>query len=199
MISSVEGILANRKETSVVVETGGFGIEIHVPAPAVAVLGNVGEKVRLSTYLHVREDALILFGFATEYDRGVFIALLSVSGVGPKAALAMMSQDSGVVLAGMIRDEDVHALVRIPGIGKKTAERIILELKDKIEVEGGATGLARPAARSETLEEAIAALMSLGLTRSNAEKALARIDFEGDASHYQVGDIVRMALRKVPL
>ena len=199
MISSVEGILANRKETSVVVETGGFGIEIHVPAPAVAVLGNVGEKVRLSTYLHVREDALILFGFATEYDRGVFIALLSVSGVGPKAALAMMSQDSGVVLAGMIRDEDVRALVRIPGIGKKTAERIILELKDKIEVEGGATGLARPAARSETLEEAIAALMSLGLTRSNAEKALARIDFEGDASHYQVGDIVRMALRKVPL
>ncbi len=199
MISSVEGILAGRKETSVVVETGGFGIKIHVPAPALALLGNIGEKVRLSTYLHVREDALTLYGFATEYDRGVFTALLGISGVGPKAALAMMSTGSAAVLAGMIRDENVPALVKIPGIGKKTAERIILELKDKIEVEGVAAGPARPAARSEILEETVAALMSLGLTRSNAEKALERIDLEGDASGYRVEDIVRMALRKVPL
>ena len=199
MISSVEGILAARKETSVVVETGGFGLEMHVPAPALAVLGNVGEKVRLSTYLHVREDALTLYGFATEYDRGVFIALLGVSGVGPKAALAMMSQDSAAVLAGKIRDENVRALVQIPGIGKKTAERIVLELKDRIEVEGGAASPVGPAAHSETLEEVVAALMSLGLTRNNAEKALERIDLEGDASGYQVEDIVKMALRKVPL
>ncbi len=199
MISSVEGILAARKETSVVVETGGFGLEMHVPAPALAVLGNVGEKVRLSTYLHVREDALTLYGFATDYDRGVFTALLGVSGVGPKAALAMMSKDSAAVLAGMIREENVRALVRIPGIGKKTAERIVLELKDKIEVEEGAASPAGPAARSETLEEVVAALMSLGLTRNNAEKALERIDLKGDASGFQVEDIVRMALRKVPL
>lgn len=199
MISSVEGILAGRKETSVVVETGGFGLEIHVPAPALAVLGNVGEKVRLSTYLHVREDALTLYGFATEYDRGVFTALLGISGIGPKAALAMMSQDSAAVLAGMIRDENVPALVKIPGIGKKTAERIILELKDKIEVEGVAACPVGPAARSEILEEAVAALMSLGLARGSAEKALERIDLEDDASGYEVEDIVRMALRKVPL
>ncbi len=199
MISSVEGILAVRKETSVVVETGGFGLEMHVPAPALAVLGTVGEKVWLSTYLHVREDALTLYGFATEYDRGVFTALLGVSGVGPKAALAMMSQDSAAVLAGMIRDENVSALVKIPGIGKKTAERIVLELKDRIEVEGGAAGPVGSAVRSEIFEEAAAALMSLGLTRSNAEKALERIDLEGDASEYQVEDIVRMALRKVTL
>ncbi len=198
MISSVEGILAARKETSVVVETGGFGLEIHVPAPALSLLGNVGEKVWLSTYFHVREDAMTLYGFATEYDRGVFTALLGISGVGPKAALAMMSQDSAAVLAGMIRDENVRALVKIPGIGKKTAERIVLELKDRIEVERGAAGQVGPAIRSETLEEAVAALMSLGLTRSNAEKALERIDLEGDASGYQVEDIVKMALRKVP-
>lgn len=199
MISIVEGMLAVRNETSIVVETGGFGLEIHVPAPALAVLGTVGEKVRLSTYLHVREDALTLYGFATEYDRSIFTALLGISGVGPKAALTMMSTSSAAVLAGMIRDENVRALVKIPGIGKKTAERIVLELKDRIEVEGGAAGQAGPAARSETLEEAVAALMSLGLTRSNAERALERLDLHGDVSEYQVEDIVRMALRKVPL
>ena len=199
MISIVEGMLAVRNETSIVVETGGFGLEIHVPAPALAVLGNVGEKVRLSTYLHVREDALTLYGFATEYDRSIFTALLGISGVGPKAALTMMSTGSAAVLAGMIRDENVRALVKIPGIGKKTAERIVLELKDRIEVEGGASGQAGPAARSEILEEAVAALMSLGLTRSNAERALERLDLHGDVSEYQVEDIVRLTLRKVPL
>ena len=199
MISTVAGMLAVRNETSIVVETGGFGLEIRVPAPALAVLGNVGEKVRLSTYLHVREDALTLYGFATEYDRSIFTALLGISGVGPKAALTMMSTGSAAVLAGMIRDENVRALVKIPGIGKKTAERIVLELKDRIEVEGGTAGQAGPAARSETLEEAVAALMSLGLTRSNAERALERLDLHGDVSEYQVEDIVRMALRKVPL
>jgi Holliday junction DNA helicase RuvA len=198
MISSIEGILASMTGTSVVVETGGFGLELHVPAPALAALGNIGGKVRLSTYLHVREDALTLFGFASEYDRGVFIALLGVSGVGPKAALTIMSQGSAAVLAGMIRDEDVRALVKIPGIGKKTAERIVLELKDKIEVSGEAAGQAGPAAPPETLEEAVAALMSIGLTRGNAEKALDRVDFEGDAARYSVEDVVRMALRKVP-
>jgi len=196
MISSIEGILAGRTETSVVVETGGFGLELHVPAPALAALGNIGEKVRFSTYLHVREDALTLFGFASEYDRGVFTTLLGVSGVGPKAALTIMSQGSAAVLAGMIRDEDVRALVRIPGIGKKTAERIILELKDKIEVSGETAGQARPAVRLENLEEALAALMSIGLTRGNAEKALGRVDFEGDAARYSVEAIVKMALRK---
>jgi Holliday junction DNA helicase RuvA len=199
MISSIEGILAGRTGTGVVVETGGFGLEIHVPAPALAALGNIGDKVRLSTYLHVREDALILFGFATEYDRGVFTALLGVSGVGPKAALTIMSQGSAAVLAGMIRDEDVSALVKIPGIGKKTAERIVLELKDKIEVSEETPGPAGPSARPETVEEAVAALMSIGLTRVNAEKALERVDLKGAAAGYSVEDIVRMALRKVPL
>jgi Holliday junction DNA helicase RuvA len=199
MISSIEGILAARYETSVVVETGGFGLEVHVPAPALSALGAVGDRVRLSTYLHVREDALVLFGFATDYDRAVFTTLLGVSGVGPKAALTMMSVDSAAALAGMIRGEDVRALVKIPGIGKKTAERIVLELKDRIEVSGETAGPSGPAARPETLAEAVAALMSIGLTRTNAEKALERVEFEGDPTGYAVEDIVRMALRKVPL
>ena len=199
MISSVEGILAGRTAAGAIVETGGFGLEIFVPAPALAGLGSIGEKVKLSTYLHVREDALTLFGFATEYDRGVFTALLGVSGVGPKAALTMMSINRASDLAGMIKSEDVHSLVKIPGIGKKTAERIVLELKDKIEVSGEAAGPARPSDRPETMEEAAAALMSIGLTRSNADKALERVEFEGDVSGYSVEDIVRMALRKVPV
>ena len=199
MISTVEGILAARRESGVIVETGGFGLEINVPGSSLASIGQVGERVRLSTYLHVREDALTLFGFATEYDRSVFTALIGVSGVGPKAALTMMSTESAAAVAAMIRDEDIKALVRIPGIGKKMAERIVVELKDRIEVDGSAPRAQGPAARPETLDEAVAALMSLGLTRSNAEKALERIEFEGDPSGYQVEDIVRMALRKVPL
>ena len=199
MISSVEGTLAAVRESSVVVETGGFGLEVHVPAPAALALGAVGERVRLSTYLHVREDALTLFGFASDYDRGVFLALLGVSGVGPKAALAMLSTGSAAEVAGMIRGEDVRGLVRIPGIGKKTAERIVVELKDRIEVVGGAAGPAGPAPRTEILEEAVAALMSLGLTRINAEKALDRLSLAGDAGGLPVEEIVKMALRKVPL
>jgi Holliday junction DNA helicase RuvA len=199
MISSIEGTLAARTGTGVVVETGGFGLEVNVPLPALAALGSIGERVRLSTYLHVREDALTLFGFASEYDRGIFIALLGVSGVGPKAALAMLSQGSAAELAAMIRGEDVRSLVKVPGIGRKTAERIVLELKDKIEVAGDPRVPSGPAARPETLEEAVAALMSIGLTRSNAEKALERVEFDGDPSACAVEDIVRMALRRVPL
>jgi Holliday junction DNA helicase RuvA len=198
MISSIEGRLAEKRETSVVVETGGFGLEIRVPAPALTGLGPVGERVRLETYLHVREDALTLFGFASAYDRSVFTALLGISGVGPKAALAIMSQDSADALARMIRGEDVRSLVRIPGIGRKTAERIVLELKDRIEVTGGERGAPGVGARPAVMDEALAALMSLGLTRSNAERALERVELEGDGSEYGVEDIVRMALRKVP-
>ncbi len=197
MISSIEGILAGRGETSVVVETGGFGVEIHVPAPVLSSLGGAGERVRLCTYLHVREDAMTLYGFADEYDRSVFTALIGVSGVGPKAALTMMSRGSASELAGMIRDGNVRALVGIPGIGKKTAERIILELKEKIEVPGGRRARIDRAVRPEILEEAAAALMSIGLTRSGAEKALEKIDFGGNPDRYPVEEIVRMALRKV--
>jgi Holliday junction DNA helicase RuvA len=199
MISSIEGTLAAVRESSVVVETGSFGLEVHVPARAALSLGAVGERVRLSTYLHVREDALVLFGFTSEYDREVFLSLLGVSGIGPKAALAILSAGSAAEVAAMIRGEDVRGLVRIPGIGKKTAERIVVELKDRIELEGGASGPAGPIAGSETLEEAVAALMSLGLTRSNAEKALDRLQLAGDAGDLSVEEIVKMALRKVPL
>jgi Holliday junction DNA helicase RuvA len=199
MISSVEGVLTEKRETSVVVESGGFGFEIHVPATTSTLLGSVGERVHLETYLHVREDALTLFGFASAYDRRVFTSLLGISGVGPKAALAIMSHDSADALARMIREEDVRALVRIPGIGRKTAERIVLELRDKIEVSGELRRLERSGARSGILDEAVAALMSLGLTRGNAERALERVTLEKDASEYRIEDIVRMALRKVPL
>ena len=199
MISSIEGTLAAVRGSSVVVETGGFGLEVHVPAPAALSLGSVGERVRLSTYLHVREDALVLFGFTSEYDREVFLSLLGVSGVGPKAALSILSAGSAAEVASMIRGEDVRGLVKIPGIGKKTAERIVVELKDRIELEGGSPGPAGPITGSETLEEAVAALMSLGLTRGNAEKALDRLQLAGGAGDLSVEEIVKMALRKVPL
>jgi len=198
MIATVEGRLTGNTPGGVVVEVGGIGLEVHMSAPAAAALGAPGERVRLFTYLHVREDALTLFGFASDYDRRVFLALIGVSGVGPRVALTMLSQGGAAEIARLIRREDVRALVRLPGIGRKTAERLVLELKDSLE-SPDMEEAPRPRRQTEVFDEAVAALMSLGLTRPNAERALERVDFESDPSGRTVEEIVRMALRKVPL
>lgn len=198
MISTVEGRLAGTVPAGVIVEVGGIGLEVHVPALTAAALGAIGERVRLFTHLHVREDALTLFGFATEYDRAVFLELIGVSGIGPRVALTILSQGGAAEVARLIRDENVRALVRLPGIGRKTAERLIVELKDRLEP-GEAEGAPQRTKTAPVFDEAVAALMSLGLTRSNAERALERIALDRDPSTYQVEEIVRLALRAVPL
>lgn len=198
MISTVEGRFAGTTPSGVIIDVGGIGLEVHIPAPAAAALGAVGERVRLFTHLHVREDALTLYGFASEYDRTVFLELIGVSGVGPRVALTILSQGGAAELARMIREENVRALVRLPGIGRKTAERLVVELKDRLEP-GDEEGRPLRPGSAPVCDEAIAALISLGLTRSNAERALERIVFERDPSTYPVEEIVRMALRAVPL
>ncbi|MDD3643477.1 MAG: Holliday junction branch migration protein RuvA [Candidatus Krumholzibacteria bacterium] len=198
MISTLEGRLAGTTPSGLIVDVGGVGLEVHVPAPAAAALGAAGERVRLFTHLHVREDALTLYGFANEYDRTVFLELIGVSGIGPRVALTILSQCGAAELSRLIRGEDVRALVRLPGIGRKTAERLVVELKDRLEPgeEEGAPARPGPA---PACDEAVAALMSLGLTRSNAARALERIVFDRDPATYSVEEIVRLALRAVPL
>lgn len=198
MISTVEGRLAGTTPSGVIVDVGGIGLEVHVPAPTAASLGAVGERVRLFTHLHVREDALTLYGFASEYDRTVFLELIGVSGVGPRVALTMLSEGGAADLARLIREENVRALVMLPGIGRKTAERLVVELKDRLEP-SEEEAPRRRAEAAPVCDEAVAALMSLGLTRANAERALDRIAFERDPSTYSVEEIVRLALRAVPL
>ena len=201
MISSVEGILALKRESSVVVEVGGIGFEIHVPGRMLEAIGGEGEKVRILTWLLVREDALSLFGFPSARDREIFLLLLGVSGVGPKLALAMLSALDSSEIARHIKGGDVAGLVSIPGIGRKTAERIVLELKDKIDASALIpSGREVPLSAGRGLvEEAAAALVSLGLTAQSARKALEDIDPARLSKESKVEDLVREALRRVSL
>lgn len=200
MISSIEGILASKGETSVVIEVGGIGMQVFVPAPCLDRIGRVGERVELFTRLNVREDSLTLFGFSTVAERSLFDSLTGVSGIGPKAALSILSCGEAGDIARMIVEENVRALVKAPGIGRKTAERIVVELKDRLDVECIPATSVHPTGGAEAgaLEEASEALMSLGLSRPAAERALERIEGSEDLSDLQVEEIVRLALRKVP-
>ena len=199
MIAAVEGVLREREGNRVVVEIGGVGLELFVPVRVVESLGAPGERVRLHTYLHVREDILALYGFPDEAERRLFRTLLAVSGVGPKLALAVLSTTGAIDLARIIHEERAKELQTIPGVGKKTAERIVLELKDKIDLERYLPAVAdakTPAAR-ELFEEAMTALESIGLSRANAAKALEAVDIARLGERYGVGELVRAALKNL--
>jgi Holliday junction DNA helicase RuvA len=199
MIASVEGVLREREGNRIVVEVGGVGLELLVPVRVVESLGASGSRVRLHTYLHVREDVLALYGFPDEPERRLFQTLLAVSGVGPKLALAVLSTTGAGELARIISEERTKALQTIPGVGKKMAERIVLELKDKIDLErylpaaaAGGTLIARG-----LFDEAVTALESIGLSRANAIKALEAVDPSRLGERYGVGDLVRAALKNL--
>jgi Holliday junction DNA helicase RuvA len=199
VIASIEGTVEAKEGNRLIVGIGGVGLEVFVPTRTIAGIGSIGEPVRLSTYLHVRDDALTVYGFADEDEKRLFQALLGVSGVGPKVALAILSVVEAGELAGLIHEGKSRALMSFPGIGKKTAERIVLELRDRLDFdrylarERAATG----AMGREMMDEAVAALASLGLSRSNAEKALLAITPEDLGHSYGIEDIVREALKKV--
>ncbi|MBN1164908.1 MAG: Holliday junction branch migration protein RuvA [Candidatus Krumholzibacteriota bacterium] len=198
MIASIHGVLVARRDSSLILEVGGLGLEVQVPAQVLGSAEEVGEKIRLYTYLHVREDALALFGFGDEREREMFLKLIGISGIGPKVALNILSVSNAGELARSIHAEDTGHLLSLPGIGRKTAERIILELKDKIDISyfQEFPGSAAERMERELVAEAIAALVSIGLTRANAQKALDRISPRQLGEHYGVEDIVREALRK---
>lgn len=198
MISTVEGIIRAREGNRVIVEVGGVGLDIYVPLRTLDSIGKEGEKVCFQTYLNVREDALTLYGFLGENEKRLFQALLGVSGVGPKVALAILSVSEAGELAHLIHEQKTKALMSFPGVGLKTAERIILELKDRIDIErylpgvAAATGMDR-----ELVEEAVTALVTLGLSRVVAERAVAKVAPEELGPPCRVEDVVREALKKV--
>jgi Holliday junction DNA helicase RuvA len=190
MIASVRGRLMEKHPTRVVVETGGVGLDVHVPLPTSRTLGAPGDSVFLRTHLVVREDALTLYGFSTDEERRFFQKLIGVSGIGPKIALSALSGPPLGDLVAALRAGDVTVLTRLPGIGRKTAERMVLELKDGlIEFEGGPAATGRP--RHEA--DAVAALVSLGYGRAVAEKAVARGREQGPEAD-TVEEMVRRAL-----
>lgn len=198
MIARIEGILRACDGNRVVLEVGGIGLELLVPARVAGSLGPPGTAARLHTHLHVREDSLSLYGFPDEDEKALFERLITVAGVGPKLALSVLSVMSASELAGAIHEGDSRKLQAIPGIGKKTAERIVLELKDKIEIE---RYLPSPTEKSgigrELFEEAVTALESIGLSRAKAVAALEKVDAGRLGEKFGVEHLVRAALRNV--
>ena len=192
MIALIEGKLLEKTKDSVVVSAGGVGYLIFIPTSTLADLPENGKPVSLHTYLHVREDALQLYGFLTLQERGVFEKLISVSGIGPRVALAALSSMNPDRLVMAVEQAQASLLSRIPGIGKKTAERMVFELKGKL------TGLVPLGAAlvGGAGEEAVAALLSLGYTHAQAENAV-RKALEDAADGADTGELVRLALTQI--
>jgi Holliday junction DNA helicase RuvA len=187
MIVGVSGELASAGEQSVAVDVHGVGLKIFLTQRSLRALPRRGSRVTFYTHLHVREDALDLYGFPTEPDLALFEQLISVSGVGPKSALAVLDVGSLPDIVAAIAENRPDLLSRAPGIGKKTAERIVLELKTKVHAQRGDAAVARMDADADLIET----LMSLGYRREEAKEALARID-KGTT---ELGDRLKAALR----
>lgn len=167
MISAVDGILEGKGASWASVRVGGITLQVHIPNSSLSTLGSVGQKVHLYTHLQVREDDLSLYGFASMEELSLFQHLISISGIGPKLALSLLSALSPNQLAVAIVSGDSELLRRVPGIGQKTASRLILELKGKLE----RVGLAVPA-EVEGEGEILSALTNLGYSLSEATRAL---------------------------
>ncbi|MEI6787476.1 MAG: Holliday junction branch migration protein RuvA [bacterium] len=197
MITFLEGIIEDKQPTHVVLNVGGVGYEVIISLSSYDRLPGFGEKVRLLTHDHIREDAHQLFGFMTADERRVFTLLLGVSGIGPKIALSALSGMTVRELKVAIRDGDIKRLSSISGIGKKTAERMIVELRDKFgdgEILAAASG-GHPELESDLkLRDAVLALISLGYKRAEAQELVVRVVRQPAMSGADVEAIVRKAL-----
>ncbi|HZZ20728.1 MAG TPA: Holliday junction branch migration protein RuvA [Opitutaceae bacterium] len=177
MIISIEGILTEAGLVKAVVEVGGFGYEVNVPVTTAERLPRVGSKVKLHTLVIYREDAQTLYGFATAEDRDFFRLMIeNVTGIGPKGALSIMSRLSLPLLQGAIRAGDISTLSKAPGIGKKTAERLVVELKGRVGAAEGAVGAIVSSGGTEASphSDAVAALVALGYKVGDADEAVRR-------------------------
>ena len=172
ILARLRGTIAEKTADSVLVFAGGLGFEVQVPLSTLRTLPDAGEETTLRTHLHVREGALALYGFATESEQRMFELLLTVTGVGPRAALNCLSTLSVEQLAGSIAAADGETLRRIPGVGRKTAERIVLELKNRVQAFGAGPS-PQPAPPGQ--DEAIEALMYYGYSATEAAAAVATL------------------------
>lgn len=197
MIGYLRGKLAIKTPPVLVIDVNGVGYEVEAPMTTFYDLPKLGEEVKLFTHLVVREDAHILFGFAAEADRLMFRNLIKVNGVGPKLALTILSGQSAEEFHRCIHNNDTQALIRLPGVGKKTAERLIIEMRDRLpELEGSnvaaESGVSDSmTAISQPVQEAVSALCSLGYKPQDASRMVRAIPAEGKTCE----DIIRLALQ----
>lgn len=188
MIGSIRGRLLEKNPPQILVETNGVGYEIDVPMSTLYNLPDIGAEVFLYTHYVVREDAELLFGFSTKAERSLFRLLIRISGIGPKIALSILSGISTSILAQAVSQAEPGLLTRIPGVGKKTAERIVLELKGKIDTVVGSADSQTPTSGAKA--DIISALVSLGYSEREALQAV-----KGLAADVTVNDGIREALK----
>ena len=189
MIGHLRGVLFEKHPNQVIVEAAGVGYDVHIPISTYTGLPDAGQAVSLRIHTHVREDALVLFGFGTPDEKAVFEKLIAVSGIGPKLAITVLSGLPTAELVSAIRGSDVQKLVRIPGVGKKTAERIVLELREKLPAIEAAGIQTEPAPGDESLtaldQDVLSALQNLGCSRAAAEQALRKVKDGGAPEEFE--------------
>lgn len=194
MFAYIKGSLEQKTNTYIVIDIGGIGYKIFMAKKAIESLGEIGNVVKVHTHYYVREDNISLYGFNTNEELRMFELLLQVSGIGAKSAIAMLSEISPSSFALAVISDDISQLVKIPGIGKKTAARIILELKDKLKTEEAITKTEEvklSITSEEETSEAIAALQVLGYTRKEIEKVFEKID----TKNLELEEIIKQALK----
>ncbi len=197
MISFLKGALAGKSESGVIIDVGGVGYSVSMPASDIAKIGDIGDKVTVYTHFHMSENAVGMFGFLTNEQIDYFNKLISISGIGPKAAISVLGTLSVQDLAFAIIAEDVKAITRAPGVGPKAAQRIILELKGKIDTQDAVSvpdrgaAVAASAVRADT--GAVNALIALGASPSEAQKTVMQIDATGLTTE----DVIKEALRRM--
>jgi len=195
MIGFIRGKLVSKTPPQLVVDVQGVGYEVEAPMTTFYDLPALGSEIQLHTHLVVREDAHILFAFSTESDRMMFRMLIKVNGVGPKLALTILSGQSAEEFHRCIQDNDVQALVRLPGIGKKTAERLIIEMRDRLPDMGDSSESGQSTASNHAVnnpkQEAISALCALGYKPQDASKMVQNIPQEDKSCE----DIIKLALQ----
>lgn len=185
MIASLRGKLIEKHPNAVVIDAGGVGYAVTVPISTFSHVGELGEQVRLLIHTHVREDALALYGFSGGREKELFEKLIAISGIGPRLAITILSGLPTDELVDAIRAGDAKRLTRIPGVGRKTGERIALELREKIESSGDddvPEGAVRPGAMQH---DVVSALVNLGCNRDAADKAVRKAVAEGAAAEFE--------------
>ena len=205
MIGYLSGVLLSKQATSVIVDVGGVGYDVAIPLSTFYELGEIGEPVQLRVYTHVREDALQLYGFKTARERELFLQLISVNGVGPGLAIKLLSGMNADEMIASIRTNNLVRLVAIPGVGRKTAERLVVDLRDKIaalsspalEEEFAAQTAAEgaPTTTEAMRNDAMSALANLGYQKAAVEKAVKNAVDEGGELSVEV--ILRRSLRSL--
>lgn len=197
MIAQLRGILVSKTSTEVVVDCGGVGYLASVSVATSARLPEAGERVTVLTLMVVREDAIQLFGFGSEAERDIFKLLTSISGIGPKIALGILSSIPLADLREIIANNNLAYLQKLPGVGKKTAERILVELRDKIGSiqTDSADESTTTSTRLDVRQEAVAALIALGYTRQVAEKAIRQVLSAEPGTTFSADVLIRQALR----